>query len=449
MNQFLHHLTVWNLLGFAGLLLVLLLLLGKVPLSYNFRNLTIRWKTTVMTALAFTAVIALLTVMMAFVHGMTRVTQATGQPGNVLVLSDGATDEIVSNLTIGDLGEIENLPEVLRSGRRPMASRETFLVANQPVPNPSNGLPKRRFLQVRGIEDPRMASAVHGIQLQPDGAWFSEAGVRQSRAGETGTPMIEAVIGEGVARELAGDRDPRAAAKAGSRDRLGVGDTFVLRDRTWIVVGILNSAGLTFNSEIWAKRSLMSGLFGKDSCTTLVLHAQGAEGAKRLKHYLAAEYKKAALNAQVETEYYQSLSETNAQFSWAIGFLAVVMSVGSVFGVMNTMFAAVSQRVGDVGVLRLLGFGRRHILASFLLESLAIALVGGLLGCALGALSDGWTATSIVTGHSGGGRSVVLQLVVDPTIIATGLLLTLLMGLLGGLLPALSAMRLKPLDALR
>jgi putative ABC transport system permease protein len=449
MTQMFHYLTVWNLLAFAGLLLVALLSAGKVPLSYNFRNLTIRWKTTVMTALAFTAVIALLTVMMAFVHGMTRVTQATGQPGNVLVLSDGATDEIVSNLTIGDLGEIENLPEVLRSGGRPMASRETFLVANQPVPNPSNGLPKRRFLQVRGIEDPRMASAVHGIQLQPGGAWFSEAGVRQSRAGETATPMIEAVIGEGVARELAGDRDPRGRAAAGSRDRLGVGDTFLVRDRTWIVVGILNSAGLTFNSEIWAKRSLMSGLFGKDSCTTLVLHAQGAEGAKRLKHYLAAEYKKAALNAQVEIEYYQSLSDTNAQFSWAIGFLAVVMSVGSVFGVMNTMFAAVSQRVGDVGVLRLLGFGRRHILASFLLESLAIALVGGLLGCALGALSDGWTATSIVTGHSGGGRSVVLQLVVDPTIIATGILLTLLMGLLGGLLPALSAMRLKPLDALR
>ena len=163
---------------------------------------------------------------------------------------------------------------------------------------------------------------------------------------------------------------------------------------------------------------------------------------------MAKDYKKAAVNAQVETEYYKSLSETTAQFSCAIGFIAVVMSIGGIFGVMNTMFAAISQRIKDIGVLRLLGYARWQILVSFLLESLVIALVGGLLGCALGSLTDGWTATSIVGGQ-GGGKSVVLQLAVSPDIIATGILLTLLMGLLGGLLPALSAMRLKPLEALR
>ncbi len=125
------------------------------------------------------------------------------------------------------------------------------------------------------------------------------------------------------------------------------------------------------------------------------------------------------------------------------------MSVGGVFGVMNTMFAAISQRLKDIGVLRLLGYSRWQVLMSFLLESLAIALVGGLLGCASGSLSDGWTATSIMTGHGGGGKSVVLQLAVSGHIIAVGVLLSLLMGLLGGLLPALSAMRLKPLEALR
>jgi putative ABC transport system permease protein len=125
------------------------------------------------------------------------------------------------------------------------------------------------------------------------------------------------------------------------------------------------------------------------------------------------------------------------------------MSVGGIFGVMNTMFAAISHRMSDIGVLRILGYARWHILVSLLLEALAIALVGGLLGCCLGALSDGWTATSIVGGSAGGGRSVVLQLSISPDIIAGGILLTLLMGLLGGLLPALSAMRLKPLDALK
>ena len=212
-------------------------------------------------------------------------------------------------------------------------------------------------------------------------------------------PLVQAVLGEGVAQRIGPRPQPQANwPTAKNRDRLDVGDTFVLRDRTWIVVGILKSAGSTFNSEIWAKRSLAASLFGKNTYTTLVLRTKDAAAAEKLKEFLSKDYKKAAVNAQVETEYYKSLSETTAQFSWAIGFLAVVMSVGGIFGVMNTMFAAISQRTKDIGVLRLLGYARWQILVSFLLESLVIALVGGLLGCLLGSLTDGWTATSIVGG---------------------------------------------------
>jgi putative ABC transport system permease protein len=441
-----------KLLLTAAVMLLALWAVGKIPLSYNVRNLTIRWKTTVLTALAFTAVIGLLVVMMAFVHGMKRLTEGTGQPGNVIVLSDGATDEIISNLTIGDLSEIESLPSVVREGGRPLASRETLLAVLQSTPDPAGGRPKRRFFQLRGIEDPRLTAGVHNLELLPGGHWFSEAGVQEAPSeakGAAAAPLIQAVLGEGVAMELARGRSPSELAVAKNPRRLDVGDTFVLRDRTWIVVGILKSAGSTFNSEIWAKRSLAASLFGKNTYTTLVLRTEDGDTAKKLKEFLSKEYKNAAVNAQVETEYYKGLSESTAQFSWAIGFLAVVMSVGGIFGVMNTMFAAISQRTKDIGVLRLLGYARWHILVSFLIESLAIALAGGLLGCLLGSLADGWTATSIVTGSSGGGKSVVLQLAVSPEIIAIGILLTLSMGLLGGLLPALSAMRMKALEALR
>lgn len=437
-------------LAVVAAILLLLLGIGKIPLSYNVRNLTVRWKTTLMTALAFTAVIGLLTVMMAFVHGMRKLTEGTGQPGNVIVLADGATDEVVSNLTIGDLSEIENLPEIVRENGHPLASRETFLVANQPVPNQSDGRPRRRFLQLRGIEEPVLTARIHGLDLLPGGSWFSEAGVQEAAdSGPAGTPLVQAVLGEGVAHELGRDRTPEQLAHAKNRNRLDVGDTFMLRDRTWVVVGVLKSAGMTFNSEIWAKRPLVAQLFGKNVYTTLVLRTEDAEAAGKLKKFLAEDYKKAAVNAQVETEYYKSLADTTAQFAWAVGFIALVMSIGGIFGVMNTMFAAISQRIKDIGVLRLLGYARWHILVSFLLESLVIALVGGLLGCLLGSLTDGWNATSMVGGSSGGGKSVVLQLAVSADIIAGGILLTLLMGLLGGLLPALSAIRLKPLEALR
>ena len=116
---------------------------------------------------------------------------------------------------------------------------------------------------------------------------------------------------------------------------------------------------------------------------------------------------------------------------------------------MNTMFAAVSQRSKDIGVLRILGFSRLEVLCTFLLESLALALFGGTLGCLLGSLAHGWKATSVISGGQGSNRTVVLELLVSGDIISVGLLVTLLMGLLGGLVPSLLAMRLRPLESLR
>ncbi len=433
---------ILKMLAVAGAILALLLVVGKVPLSYNVRNLTLRWKTTAMTALAFTVVIGLLVVMLAFVNGMRRLTQTSGVPGNVLVLAEGATDEVFSKLTVGDLAEMEHLPGVQRdSGGAILTSRETYMVVNQPIANPQPGRPHRRFLQLRGVDDPAMAGHLHALALLPGGQWFSEAGVEKL---PDGTSAVQAVLGEGVARELGRDRTAQQIAAARNADRLDVGDDFILADRPWVVVGVLASAGSSFGSEIWAKRSLAGPLFGKDAVTSLVLRTQDDAAARSLADYLNKEYKKTTVAAQVETEYYANLSETNLQFLAAIVMVTVVMAVGGVLGVMNTMFAAISQRVKDIGVLRLLGYSRRQILVCFLLESLGIALVGGLLGCGLGMLADGWTATSVITGHSGGGKSVVLQLAIEPYILAVGILLSIAMGILGGLIPALSATRLRP-----
>jgi ABC-type antimicrobial peptide transport system permease subunit len=211
----------------------------------------------------------------------------------------------------------------------------------------------------------------------------------------------------------------------------------------------LQSAGSTFDSEIWAKRQLVGPVFGKESYTTIVLRTADAKKARETADDLKANYKKSAVQTYVETDYYESLNATNKQFAFAIGFVAVVMAVGGVFGVMNTMYAAISQRTKDIGVMRIIGFSRRQVLMSFFLESLLIALIGGLVGVAIGSLADGWTASSIVGSGQGGGKSVVLKLVVDGPIILKGVLFSLGMGTIGGLMPSLSAMSLKPLDAVR
>jgi putative ABC transport system permease protein len=443
--------------GAAAVVLLAGLLFGvKVPLRYLVRNLTVRWRTTLMTALAFVMVISLLTVMMAFVNGMYRLTQASGQPGNVMVMADGATDESFSNLVAPDMADIENQPGILRENNRPLCSRETYLVVTQPIENPIPGRPQRRFLQLRGLDDSAMAGRVHGLELYPHGSWISEAGVRESSPSEaapaegkpSSQPLIEAVVGEGVAHVLAADKKQRPGS-APAPERLDVGDTFSLGDRRWIVVGVLKSAGSTFDSEIWAKRGMIGPMFGKDTYSSLVLRTAGPDEAQHLKDFFNSQYKKAAVLAQVETDYFDNLAGTNRQFLFAIGFVTVVMAVGGVMGVMNTMFAAVSNRVKDIGVLRLMGYSRSQIMLAFLLESLLIAMVGGALGCALGSFVDGWTATSIVSGGAGGGKFVVLRLSVDLQTLLLGFVLAQAMGVLGGFIPAFTAVRLKPLEALR
>jgi hypothetical protein len=442
-------------LAVIGLGLALLIVIGRVPLRYNFRNLIVRWRTSLMTALAFTLVTALLVVMLAFVNGMHRLTQTSGQPGNIMILSDGTTDESFSNLGFSDLGEIEYHPGVMRDGSRPLASRETYMVVNQPIPNAPPDRPQRRFLQVRGLDDPATAGRVHGLPLQPGGMWFSPSGVHQLplAAGEK-TPRIaiQCVLGAGIAREMARDQaagDPVSGPAGAPRDQLRPGDTFSLGEMTWIVTGVIESSGSTFDSEVWAKWSIVAPMFGKDAYSTLVLATPDSARAAQLKDYFANQYKKAALAVFVETDYFASLSQTNQQFLYAIIFVTVVMSIGGVFGVMNTMFAAVSQRIADLGVLRLLGFARWQILVSLMVESLAIAILGGALGCAMGMVADGWTATSVVSSGQGGGKFVVLKLIVDADTLAKGMLVAVAMGFFGGLLPALSAMRLKPLESLR
>ncbi len=411
--------------------------LKRVPFGYNFRNLFVRWPSTLLTGLAFVLVIGLMTVMLAFVNGLYQLTQGSGQPGNVMVLADGATDELFSNLGYSDITQIAHRTDVMcdEDGRR-MVSWETYVVVNQPIPNAKKGERARRFIQVRGVADPVASGRVHNLPLHPGGAWFNEVQDLPDGSGKA----IQAVLGEGIARELGKDQN---------KPSLGPGDVFDLGPRKWIVTGVLKSAGSTFDSEVWAKQGRVGDMFGKPSYTTVVLRAADAAAAKRLAADLTKNYKTPAVAALPETEYYEKLNNTNQQFLYTIVFIVIIMAVGGVFGVMNAMFAAVSQRTKDIGVLRLLGYARWQVLTSFFLESLLLAVVGGLLGCAVGCLGHGWTATSIAGSGAGGGKSVVLKLIVDWRILGVGLGFSLLMGAVGGLLPALSAMRLKPLESLR
>jgi putative ABC transport system permease protein len=430
---------------------LLLLLINRVPLSYTLRNLSVRWITTLLTVLAFIVVVGLMVVMLAFTTGMRRMTEDTGEPANVLVLSEGADDEVFSNVDPGVAAELERMPLVVAAdAQRKMASRETYLIINQPIAHPRPGGPHGRFLQVRGAVDAALAARVHNIELHGKGKWFSQAGTQENPDKNAKSQnLIQVVLGEGIARELAKDRTPEQAAAAGNKERLDDGDTFTLGWRQCIVTGVMKSSGSTYNSEIWGKQDVVAPLFGKSSVTSLVLRAADAAAAVKLRDDIKNNFKQASVVPRLEKDYYAALSETSKQFLYAIIFVTAVMAIGGMFGVMNTMFAAISHRIKDIGVLRILGYARWQILVSFLLESLVIALIGGLVGCAIGSLFNGLSANSMVGSGNGGGKTVALNLVVDANIWAAGMFLAVLMGAIGGLIPAISAVRLRLLDALR
>jgi ABC-type lipoprotein release transport system permease subunit len=419
----------------------------RVPLRYNLRNLQARWKTSLVTGLAFTVVIGLLTFMLAFVKGMDRLTEGSGVPGNVMILSDGATDEAFSNLPYSG---VEVLPSelqqmIVKKDGKFLATQEVYIICVHTIPNPEPGARKRRFVQMRGLDNARIAAEVHQIELAT-GEWFSDAGVRRIKREHDGTLIEdtapEIVLGDGIARTFGADL---------KKETVVPGDVVQIGPRFWYVVGVMKANNSSYGSEIWAKDGPVRQTFGrKDSFTSYVVRTASEEIGRKAAELLKQVRTEKAMQAQTELQYFAKLTRTNSQFRFAFLFVAVVMAVGGVLSVMNTMFAAISQRTKDIGVMRLLGYTRFMILCSFLLESMVIALVGGTLGCFLGGLTDGWSMSSIVSsGAGGGGKSVVLRLTVDSSVVGTALLFTYLMGAVGGLVPALSAMRLKPLESLR
>ena len=443
----------------VGILLLLAMLapilfyltpIRKVPLVYNLRNLQNRWMTTAVTALAFTLVTALLTGMLAFVRGMDRLIEASGNPGNVMVLSDGATDEAFSNLppfVAQDLPsdvqkQIVSVPTDPRDpGKKtPLISQEVYVVVMYMIPNAPPGSRQRRFVQMRGMNDIAVAALVHEVKLAR-GDWPSPAGVKDLGNGET---AIEIIVGAGLARTFAADL---------GKSELELGDTVTIRDRKWVIVGVMEEASNSFGSEIWTRDAQMQKYFGREnSYSSYVVRTENAQMANLAVKEIKSFKRDRTLQAYTEREYYAKMTDTSKQLSVAIYVVAFIMAIGGMLGVMNTMYAAISQRSKDIGVLRLMGYQRWQILLSFQFESLLIALMGGALGCLLAYLAvDGQTVTSLISGGGGGGggKTVVLRITFDLTVLIVGVIFSILMGCLGGAFPSVSAMRVRPLESLK
>jgi putative ABC transport system permease protein len=383
-----------------------------IPLSYNLRNLVVRKTTTIMTALGIALTVAVLLAVLALVDGLRTAFQSSGNPLQILVMRQGSNAELNSGMTRENFQDIKSLAGIARDGAEPMASLEMMTVINLPSVDSPDGM----NVNLRGIL-PLGVKMRDGLKLQT-GRWF-----------ETG--KLEVVVGKSIAKRYPG-------AQMGKKLRFGRGE--------WEVVGVMDGGQSAVNSEIFGDLNAISAGFNRsDALSTVLVRATDAATVPALINSLNDD-RRLGVAAQTEKSYYDAQTNSAAPLQFLGLFIAIIMAVGSSFAAMNTMYAAVARRAKEIGTLRVLGFSRGSILFSFFLESLLLALLGGVLGCLLALPLDNITTGvgSFVTFSE-----IAFNFHVTPAIMLTGMTFALIMGALGGLFPARMAAKKEILMALR
>ena len=384
-----------------------------LPISYNFRNVIVRWKVTLLALGGISLVVAVLIALTAMANGFRVALKTTGSPDNAIVTQRGASSELSSGFTKDNASMILVDDRVKRdSTGRPLASPEMIVVAS--IPRLGDGTEVN--VTVRGVS-PMAFQVRQNVKIV---------------AGRNFTPgLYEIIVGQ------------KAAVRY---QNLEVGGNLKLQRQAWKVVGIFTSEGSSFESEIWGDVDALAPVFNRaGGYQSLTLKLNDSSQIEKFDADL-----KANPNMQVqmlsELQFYEGQAgQTATTLTILAIFVGVIMGVGAVFGAMNTMYALVSARTREIGTLRALGFSRFSILISFMIESAFLALIGGLLGSILA------LPINTLSGATGGANfsQIAFAFKVDPQWLAIAVGAAVLMGLVGGLLPAFRAARTPITAALR
>jgi putative ABC transport system permease protein len=359
-------------------------------------------------------VVAVLVGVLSIAAGFRRAMEVSGSDDAAIVLRSGADSEMVSGLSRENTRIIADAPGVARTPEGPLASAELFVIIN--IPRRSTGFDVN--VPLRGVE--RAAFRVHG-QVQ----------IVQGRTFEPG--RNEVIVGTGAAREFAG---------------LEVGGTIQVGRRAWPVVGIFTAGGATAESEIWTDAPVLQAAYNRgDSFQSVQVRLVSPAAFTAFKDALTSDPR---LNVKVmrQTDYYADQSTTLTKLITTLGYLvAALMAVGAVFGALNTMYSSVSARTREIATLRALGFGGGAVVVSVMLESVALALVGGAGGAAVAYVVFNGVRAATMNWQSF--SEITFAFAVTPQLLVQGIIWATLIGLIGGLLPAIRAARQPVAAALR
>lgn len=366
------------------------------------------------TVIGIAGVVAVLVGVLSIAAGFRRAMIASGSPDTAIVLRSGADSEMVSGIGREETRLIADAPGVARNARGPLSSAELFVIIN--LPKRSTGTDAN--VPLRGLDGPSLE--VRDRVKIVEGRMFAPG-------------KNEVVVGLGAAREFAG---------------LEVGSTLTIGRAAWPVVGIFSAAGGVAESEIWSDATVLQGAYHRgDSFQSVYARLNSAGAFTEFKDFLTSN-PRLSVKVERQSDYYAGQSETLTRLITTLGVLiAGLMAVGAVFGALNTMYSAVAARTREIATLRALGFGSGAVVVALMLESLVLALGGGTLGAGLAYLAfDNFRAATM---NWQSFSQVTFAFAVTPQLLVQGVIWATLIGLIGGLLPALRAARLPIAAALR
>ncbi len=375
-----------------------------IPVTYNFRSVKARWTSAIVAVLGIAGTVGVFIAMLSLARGFRATLVSSGAEDNAIVMRAGATSEMMSGIRLEDIKVLQDAPGVARGADGPLVTSEVVVVA--PFPLAATGTDAN--VQVRGVS-PNVLTIRKNVKIV------------QGRMFQPG--LAELVVGKNATNSYAG---------------LTVGNTVNFGGGHWQVVGIFDAGGSAFDSEVWCDSRVLDDVYKRPTniFQSATVHLASAGSFQQFKDAVTSDPR---LNVDVsrEIDYYAKQSTRMTQLITILGGLvAFVMAIGAVFGALNTMYSAVAERGREIATMRALGFGGGAVVLSFVIEALLIALVGGAIGCVAVLPLNGLT-TGAMNWQTFSHLAFAFR--ITPGLLVAGVVFALLMGLLGGLPPAMRA----------
>jgi len=378
--------------------------LGNVPVSYNLRSIRARWTSTIVATIGIAGTVGVFVAMLSLANGFKATLVASGSPGNALVMRAGSPTEMMGGISLDSVKLVQDAPGVAHDSSGPLITQEVVGVV--PIPLISTGTDAN--VQVRGVSP-------NVLQIR------TFVKVSQGRMFQPG--LSELVVGKNASKTYSG---------------LTVGNTINFGGGHWQVVGVFDAGGSAFDSEIWCDAKILNQVLLRppNIFQSATVHLDSPASFQAFKDSVTSN-PQLNVDAIREVDYYAKQSTTMTRLITVLGGLvALIMAVGAVFGALNTMYSAVAERGREIATMRAVGFSTWSVILSFLFEALLISFVGGLIGCFAVLPLNGWTTSTM---NFQTFSSIAFAFKITFRLLGLGLLFALVMGVLGGLLPAVRA----------